>query len=153
MAIQTFDKEINGSIYTVTQLPARRALRLKAKLVRLFGPVMAQFFLKLSTEDEQAQKDSIVKAIEMLACSLDANEFETIVMELLQGVRKGGMEITSAIFDLEFAGDMSSLYQLIWFVVEVNFANFFDLMGIGHLFQSQEIQTQVVTKKTFTRKS
>ena len=155
MAIQTQEKEINGSIYTVTQLPARRALRLKSKLIKVFGPIFAQFFIKVRAEEdsEQAQKDSIIKSIEMFSHNLDSTEFEALVMEILQGVRKSGMELTSAIVDMEFAGDMSSLYKLIWFVVEVNFANFFELLGIGNLFQSQENLEPTPTKKTFMKKS
>ena len=43
--IQTKEKQIHGAVYSVTQLPARRALRLKAKLLRLFGPALAHLFL------------------------------------------------------------------------------------------------------------
>lgn len=155
MAIETRDKEINGSIYTVTQLPARRALRLKAKLIKVFGPVLAQFFVTVSDskDDESTQKNNIVKAVEMLGEHLDPNEFENLVVELLQGVRKGGMELTPAIIDLEFAGDMSSLYQVLWFVIEVNFSNFFELMGIGNKFQQYpEMPQASSTKRGYTRK-
>lgn len=43
--IETREKHINGSVYSCTQLPARRALRMKAKLLRIFGPALAQLFL------------------------------------------------------------------------------------------------------------
>jgi hypothetical protein len=156
MAIQSLDKEINGSIYTVTQFPARRALKIKAKLIKIFGPIFAQVFLSIDTKKaDKDQKNDFIIAIEMLSNTLDPNEFENLIVELLQSSRKSGMELTTAIIDLEFAGDMSSLYKLIWFVIEVNFADFFALMGIGHLFEQHPESKQdkaEITKKTFVKR-
>jgi hypothetical protein len=151
--IETREKEINGAMYTVSQLPARRAIRLKAKLIKLFGPVLAQVFLNVGdVKSEQASKDSIVHAIELLGSSINEIEFENLVVELLQGVRKNGVELQPGIIDLEFAGDMAGLYQVCWFVIEVNYANFFSMLGIGnHL--SESIQSPAITKKTFTKNS
>jgi len=146
MVIQTLEKEINGAIYTCTQLPARRAIKLKAKLIKLLGPMVAQLFSGGSTDGNV----NIVKAVETLAMNLDENVFESLVVEILQGVRKNGMELQPAIIDLEFAGDFASLYSVLWFALEANFASFFTLLGIGK--QSPEIQEQApVMKKTFMR--
>lgn len=94
--------------------------------------------------------ENVVKAIEILSAHLNENEFESLVCEILQCVRKDGIELVPAIIDMEFAGDFDSLYQVLWFVLEVNFASFFSMLGIGS--QSQDPQAnQVATKKTFTR--
>jgi hypothetical protein len=135
--IETREKIIDGATYSVTQLPARRALRLKAKLIKTFG----SFFVSADSS-----------ALQSMFQSLDENLFESLCMEMIQGVRKNGVELTPATFDLEFAGDMASLYKLLLFVVEVNFANFFSMLGIGiPSFSEEPIQTNV-TKKTFTGK-
>lgn len=148
MAIQTLQKNIQGSNYTCTQLPARRALKLKAKLIKIFGPMLAQFF----TSDKKQNNDNLVRCIEMLSQHLDENIFDLLVVEILQGVRKDGVELQPAIIDLEFAGDFGTLYQVLWFALETNFASFFQLVGIGN--QSQENQSQdLVTKKTFMKTS
>ena len=150
--IETKEKYIDGANYTVTQLPARRALRLKTKLLKLFGPVLAQVFITATEQgtDDQKKRD-LVTAVEILSSSINENEYESLIIELLNGVRKNGVELTPPTIDLEFAGDMESLYHLLWFVVEVNFANFFSMLGIGSLF-SQEANTQKVdTKKTYSR--
>ncbi len=152
--IQTKEKLINGDMYMVTQLPARRAIKLKTRLVKLFGPVIAQMYLTTSEKkDEEQQKQDIVRAIQLLSSTLDENVFESMIMELLTGVRKNGHELTPSIVDMEFAGDLATLYLVIWFVLEVNYANFFSMIGIG----SQLIQPQpspiVDTKKTFTKTS
>src|SRR5271163_3077493 len=114
--IETKEKVIDGAVYSVTQLPARRALRLKAKLIKLFGVMI---FGKESSN------------FQALCQSLDENQFESICMEMIQGVRKNGVELVPATFDLEFAGDMAGVYKMLLFVIEVNYANFFSLIGIG----------------------
>ncbi len=152
MAIETREKEINGSRYTVTQLPARRAIRLKAKLIRILGPVIAQVFVTVTEKkNDLDQKDSIVKAVELLGANLNENDFENTIVEILQGVRKDGVELVPAIIDMEFAGDMASLYQVVWFVLEVNYANFFSMLGIGNQLDEPNL-INPVTKKTFHRK-
>jgi hypothetical protein len=151
MAIETREKEINGSVYAVTQLPARRAIRLKARLVKLIGPIFAQIYLTIEKKSDQEQKANIINAIENFSSHMNEQEFENLVVDILQGVRKNGVELVPAIIDLEFAGDMVTLYQVIWFVLEVNYADFFSMLGIGNPYEDMK-QNPAVTKKTFTRK-
>lgn len=134
--IETREKEIDGATYTVTQLPARRALRLKTKLVKTFG----SFFLGDS------------KSLHSMFQTLDENQFESLCMEMIQGVRKNGVELNQATFDLEFAGDMAGLYKLLLFVVEVNFDNFFQMIGIGLPSFSETESPTNVTKKTYGKR-
>lgn len=148
--IETFEKVIDGASYSVTQLPARRALRLKAKLIKQFGPVIAQVFVTATEKGtDEEKKSDLVAAIQILSRHIDENSFEQLIVEMLQGVRKNGVELTPPVIDLEFAGDMAALYQVVYFVVEVNFSNFFSLMGIGGQSLSPEILPQTDTKKTF----
>ena len=153
--IQTKEKTINGAKYSVTQMTARKALRMKAKLLRLFGPSLAQIFLpsKDKPMDGMAfSKDEAVKALQNLVCELQEDDFEKLCMELLVGVRKEGMELTEQIIDLEFAGDLASLFQVVWFVLEVNFASFFGESGIGSLFEAPIPPKQTSTKKGSAKK-
>lgn len=143
--IQTQDKIINGSTYTVTQLPARRALKMKARLIKLFGPSMAQFFLS----SDKKSDDGFVKAIEKLSLTIDENSFEMVAVELLNGVRKDGVELNPQLIDMEFAGDFDSLYKVLWFVIEANYSNFFSLIGIGSQSLPENKQSDA-TKKTYT---
>jgi len=135
--IETKEKLIDGSNYTVTQLPARRALKLKTKLIKIFGGL----FLA---------NDS--KTMQSVFQSLDENQFEALCMEMIQGVRKNNVELSPATFDLEFAGDMAGVYKLLLFIIEVNFENFFQMIGIGLPSLSEEqVPTAPSTKKTFTK--
>lgn len=143
--IETFQKEIDGATYQITQLPARRALKLQAKLIKLFGGVIGNFCLGNGKDTDE----KIVNAIQSLSYTIDENNFDSLCMEILQGVRKNGVELTPATIDLEFAGDMAGIYKLIFEVLKVNFENFFTMLGIGN--QSMLQPSQAVTKKTFTR--
>lgn len=175
--IETKEKTIGNAVYTVTQLPARRALKLKAKLVKMFGPALTQIFLTSQdveekrpdemTTDELAnqlsvsavdkykiqdmRKGSVVRGVQLLVANLDEKTFDELCMELLQGVRRDGSEMTAGMVDQVFAGDLSSLYAVLFFVLEVNYADFFGLSGIGSLSQGLNPQEQD-TKKTYTYK-
>lgn len=136
--IETREKSIDGSNYLVTQLPARRALKMKARLIKLFGPLL------MSLDSGSFQN---------LCQTIDENQFESLCMEMIQGVRKNGVELTPATFDLEFAGDMAGIYKVLLFIIEVNYSNFFTMIGIGIPSFSDD-PTPIVqsTKRTFTGK-
>lgn len=146
--IEVKEKMIDGETFTVTQLPARRAIRMKAKLMKIFGPALAHLFV---SGDSKGKNNDFVGAFETLASNIDENVFEQICVELLAGVRKNGVELTPATIDLEFAGDMAGLYQVIWFVLEANYSNFFSMMGIGSQSIQQTIKQGQDTKKTYKR--
>lgn len=145
MAIQTVEKNINGAVYSCTQLPARRALKLKAKLVKAIGPTVAQLF---GSSKDDGSSDHVVKAIQILSQTLNENEFEGLVVELLQCVRKDGIELVPAIIDMEFAGDFDSLYKVLWFVLETNFSSFFSMLGIGNVYPEPK-QNLTDMKRTY----
>lgn len=124
--IETLTKNINGSSYSVTQLTARRALRLQAKLIKLLGPSVSLFVSSYESEASEV----FPKAINLLASQIDENEFENLVMDIIQGVRKDGVELTPSIIDLEFAGKINSLCKVLGYVLEVNFGDFLEPEGI-----------------------
>lgn len=178
MAIETKEKTIGNAVYSVTQLPARRALKLKAKLIKMFGPALTQIFLtsqeteekkpdEMTTEELASQlsvsavdkykiqdmrKASVVRGVQLMVSTLDDKTFDELCMELLQGVRRDGAEMTAGMVDQAFAGDLTSLYAVIFFVIEVNYADFFGWSGIGNLSQGINQPQDQDTKKTYTYK-
>lgn len=132
--IETKEKIIDGSVYTVTQLPARRALKLKAKLLKNFGSLL---FANDSSSNAWY--------------NFDENQFESLCLEMIQGVRKDGVELTPATFDLEFAGNVAGIYKMLLFVIEVNYSNFFSMFDIGLPSFPDNPKLQVDTKTTYMR--
>lgn len=176
--IETKEKTIGNSVYTVTQLPARRALKLKARLFKMFGPALTQIFLTSQEVEEKKpdemtneelanqlsvsavdkykigdmRKASVVRGVQLMVANLDDKTFDELCMEILQGVRRDGSELTSGMIDQVFAGDLTSLYAVLFFVLEVNYADFFGLSGIGSLSQGLNQPQDQDTKKTYTYK-
>lgn len=174
--IETKEKRIGEATYAVTQLPARRALRLKAKLLKLFGPAVIQILLtseepqekidEMTAEQLSSQlaispvdtykiqdmrKAAIVRGVQLLVANLDDKTFDELCLEVLQGVRRDGQELNSGIIDHVFAGHLRELYEVIYFVLEVNYADFFGMSPTGSLSEALKGQ-EADTKKTYTYK-
>lgn len=137
--IETFEKQINGSNYSVTQLPARRALKLQAKLLKLLGPAMSEIFLAAAKDISRADL-AIPNAIRILANDIDDKTFDAFVMEMLQGVRKDGIELNEKTVDLEFAGNLNELFLVLQYVLEVNYGDFFQDGGILKALMQEEVK-------------
>lgn len=137
--IQTIEKEIGGSKYAVTQFTARRALRLQAKLIKVLGP----FLFEISVNQS--------KAMELLSSSISEDTLETLVIEILMSTRKNGIELTSPTIDIEFAGEIGTLFEVVMFALEVNFENFWQALGIGKGEKSTISEPQTTKKTLFTR--
>lgn len=153
--IETIEKTIDGKRYSITQMTARRALRMKAKLLKTFGSSLAEIFLPSKEEPIEGlgfSKKEAVNALSSLALQLDDNTFDSLITELLSGVRKEGVELTESVIDFEFAGELFTLFKVIWAVLEVNYGSFFGKSGIGSLLQEEEEIPQQTTKKTSIKK-
>jgi len=134
--IESKEKIIEGAKYYVSQFPARRALKLQTRLVKLLAPSL---FATLGSAKSMDILDvdlsdlSIGKAVEMLVNRLDENDLENLVLELLCMTRREGKEITPQHFDMVYAGNFNELFKALFFVLEVNFASFFQAIDIGKL--------------------
>ncbi len=139
--IETKEIVLNGSVYSVTQMPARRALKVQAKLMKLLGPAIGQMFLVSSSDSAD---ENIPKIISLLVDQLDEKTFDTFILELIEFyVRKDGKEVNAQTFDLIFAGKLNELFLLLKFILEVNFADFFQEGGIIKSLTPPELQADI----------
>lgn len=125
--IETKEKTIDGSVYAVTQFPAMKALRMQAKLGKYLGPSLSLLYV---SEMNGNSDEKIPMALKMLFEQLDENTFESLTLELLQCVRENGVELTKPIIDLKFAGKLNLLFKVLVWVLEVNYADFFQENGV-----------------------
>jgi hypothetical protein len=125
--IEVKEKNIGEAKYMVTQMPAMRAVRMQARLLKLLGPSFAAI---VASNDKDNPDSCLTMAVSLLVEKLDEKTFETLVLDLLQGVRKDGAELTREKIDLDFAGKLNDLYLVMQFVLEVNFSDFFQEGGI-----------------------
>lgn len=155
--IETKEKEIKGAIYSVTQMTARNALKMKTKIIKIFGPSIAGIFssAKVSEDNPNIEYDvnGLIHSIQALCSQIDENTFWTLCVELLSGVRKNGKELTESQINMEFAGDLYSLFAVIVFVLEVNYHSFLAESGILKLAQeemSKKVPQKISVKKLST---
>ena len=127
--IETLETTIDDCVYSVTQMTARRAIRMQARLFRLLSSSIGHIVTSAQKNIDNAER-SIPQALSLLAENLDEKTFELLILDLLEGVRKDGMELKPAIIDIEFSGNLNNLFLLLRFVLEVNFKDFFSDRGI-----------------------
>lgn len=139
MAVQTIDRMIGTVSYKVTQFPARTGLKLKTELIKLLAPSL----MSVSGLDKNIENINIGNIIGALCDKLDEDHVENLVLRLLACTRREGKEVVP-IFDDVYAGNYGELFNALKLVIEVNFASFFQQLGIGNL--KENIQEVTKTK-------
>jgi hypothetical protein len=141
---------IDGVTFQVAPFMAVEGLRLKAHLVRVFGPALGELLGGVdgqkvgSIADISLGGDGIAKGLEKLLEQLDEDKFVELVKRLLANViaiwSESGKSHSIAFaadfetaLELVFTGKLFSIYPLILFVLKVNYPDFFDkvVSGIG----------------------
>lgn len=101
------ERKIGERLFSVTPLPAMRALRLWPLVSRAMGGSKGE--------------DPFT--------SLTADEMEKLTRELLYGAFVDGHELLKT-FDLEMQGDVVSVMELLSFAVEVNYSRGFSSAAV-----------------------
>jgi hypothetical protein len=139
---------IDGITFQVAPFMAVQGLRLKAHLVRIFGPALGELLGGIdgqkvgSIADIGLGGDGIARGLEKLLEQLDEDKFIDLVKRLLNNViavwPESGKSRSIAFgtdFDtamqLVFLGKLFSIYPLIIFVLKVNYPDFFDKAASG----------------------
>lgn len=134
MACQTQTREIDGRTFTVTQFPARQGLKMKARLVRLVGPVL----------DALPSKAQVASDFSKIAQHINPDELVSFAVDMLAYTKMDKKELSEAVIDSEFAGEYVTLYKLLGFVIDAN--GFFGKGGIGSLLQrAREVGLPVIS--------
>jgi hypothetical protein len=156
---------IDGITFQVAPFMATEGLRLKAHLVRTFGPALGEILggidgNKVSNiADMNLGGSGITAGIEKLVEQLDESSFIALIERLFVGViaswNEGGKPRSiafatdfEAAMQLVFLGRLFSVYELIIFVLKVNYPDFFSkvVSGIGK--KIQQTPTSVTAEAT-----
>lgn len=136
-------KEINGKEYQCAPFMAVEGLRLKAYLVRLIGPALAELAGGANGLDAEVSGEMLSKTLMRLTEALDENVFVGLIKRLLQNVictwtdkagKKHSIAFASnfeAAMNAVFQGELFSIYPLLAFVLEVNYPDFFAKVAPG----------------------
>lgn len=131
MSYKTKEKLIDGKRVCVTPWGARTALKRKFKLLKLFGPGLAELAGGMKKDGMETDLSNLSTAIEKLLVQVEEDEFIKIIMMFFEQLFIDDREITDTEFDSFFSENLNLVYKIIGFVLEVNFGSFFGKGGIG----------------------
>jgi len=140
MSILAKTEIISGRTVTVTPFPGRTALFYKAQLIKMFGPSLAVVISKQFTTGED-----VAPILEKFLQGISITEFSNLTSKLLASTLLDDMPITDAVFDLEFAGNLTLMYKILGFVLKVNYADFFEMAAIGNLVSQAKLKQETST--------
>jgi hypothetical protein len=131
-------KTIGGRDYTVSQLPAMKAVKVLHRIGKALGPALARAFAALGGKNAGANLLEIdlsgidagefAEAIAGLFRDLPEAELEKLIRDLLETCtvtdEEGKTGLLMKTFDVSMQGRMQDLFALLAFAFEVNFGNF-----------------------------
>jgi hypothetical protein len=150
---QPVAKTIGDNVYKTTPFSAFEALKLKTKILKLISPAIGRILGSIQGKgknvfDSKLDGEQIALALQNFFSELTEEQYEEILRKVLQNTQseitiEGKKKIfplndpNSAGFDLTFKGHLLDVYKVIVFVLEVNYSDFFGLMGdFGSRFQT-----------------
>lgn len=116
MALREETREINAKSAFCRQMPATKAMIKLGTLMSLGGEHLYSFI------EGEADLPSFIR----LTQNSDPDELMAIVKEFVCTVRVDGEEISPAMFDMKFSGDLWEIVQMFAFACEVNYKDFFE---------------------------
>lgn len=158
------EKQIGDVLYKVSPFAAMEALKLKATILKIFGPAIGKALAGLTSStatlaNTKIDGDSISGAFTALFEELDEDTFGAIVKRCLRnttaiiGLNANGQQQQVQFADgreenltIVFCGHLLDIYKLIYFVLEVNYPDFFDLIQNRLSGSLQKIQSLNVQK-------
>ncbi|MDC7234577.1 MAG: hypothetical protein PQJ58_15205 [Spirochaetales bacterium] len=138
-------KRIDGEVYQVTPFQGREAFKIQMKLARLIAPLvglMAGMFSgmdlkkieKLSELDIDIDGESLSKVLDALFSKYSDEELLDLLILLFEKVEKGEDDkkifITAEAFDTIFAQNLVTAFKVAFFVIQVNYPDFFGLAAL-----------------------
>lgn len=130
MSLHVKSKEIGGVVYEVQQLPARRALRLVARLGKVVAPLLGS----VSKGGSKALLDlDLGAALADVFEKVTPDEQDALLAELFASTTivepSGAKAPFWSVIDTRMQGKVLDVYLVAAFALEVNFADFFDALS------------------------
>jgi hypothetical protein len=150
--LNTIDTRINGVRVVITEKTATQSALLLARIVKYFGSGIIKIidnFKHLASSggeisnvtallDSNVTLDGFVDAINDISDKIDPEIFVNLLQEISGGakiqhpVNSGEMmEVNNDTFDAIFTGRTKLMYQVVFFVLKVNFGDFFKVGDSG----------------------
>jgi|21_taG_2_1085346.scaffolds.fasta_scaffold89633_1 hypothetical protein len=136
MACKQETKVVGDKTIFCRQLPATKAMVIKAKLIQIGGENILPF----------VEGKADILAMMRLEQMAKPEELVALIKELVCQVRVNGEEVMPQQFDMKYQGNLWEVVELFAFACEVNYKDFFE-QGFSVLNQSlypqeQEVESQ-----------
>lgn len=122
MACKEKTKAIGEHEVYCRQWPAKKAIINKLKLAKMFGPAFARLAAAFNSDSAEAE---ISSGIEALFASNDPEAVFAFMFTMVESATIDGQRVTDQNFDDLFLADLSLFYKVMFFVLEVNYSDFF----------------------------
>ena len=127
MSCETFTETIDGIDVSYTQLPAKKSLALKYRLLGLLGGAVSDIANSIGKKDDE-QLEAFGKALQDVFGRNDPNEVLAIIEQTLKPVFINGERID---IDRDFTGNLELMYKILFWVLDKEYGNF--IRGFGNL--------------------
>ncbi len=138
---------IDGHSVEVTPFPARPALLYKYKLLQLLGGPLIDLIkgpiaglLKRVKPGTAVSREQLAGFLDLdlkldgltshIFDTLDPEKSTELIFDMCACVRFDNHEMTETFINATFASSLSKLYRIFFFVLEVNYKDFLELLGI-----------------------
>lgn len=128
---------MDGKVYAVSMLPAKRGARLFVKTMRLFAPGMAAM-ADPNLRKQDVASERFASAIGQAFAAADDNSFDEVLSELMATVEEDGRAIKDT-WSVQFAGNLLKLFKVVAFAIGAHFGDF--QKGFAELSASAEAST------------
>ncbi len=121
MACEMSKTTIGENDYSYTQLSASKSLKLKFSLAAVVGSGFAEMVGHLN-DTEDSQMTAFTNAIESIFSKNDPDKIYGLIERIVKPAFMNGERID---IDRDFTGKINELYQVVFWVLKVEYSDFF----------------------------
>lgn len=117
--------KLDGNEYILTKYPARKGLKLLAKLSKILGEPLG--YVLSQDMDKNVDPQMIGKGLSLLFNNIDPDDFVDLCEEIFNGqliVIKGQNIDINDVLDVHFAGESDKIMSLVFEVLKFQYQNF-----------------------------
>lgn len=132
------ERQFEGHRVSVTPFMARKGLNLQLRLVKILGPAIKDLIttdvmakIKSGEKNFELPIEKLISAVESVLTGPNSDTLYSLIIELLSNSSVNGTNLTEEMFDVIFAKEYILIYKILFFVLEVNFADLLKMGNIG----------------------